>query len=619
MMGYTRAVCCVISVVMMDTHELVLCDISEMMELCCVISVELVHKPVSAVEVAFACWINAKSSEAFGTFGFDIHHRYSDTVKDFLDVDGLPAKGSLDYYSAMAHRDQLFKARRLATSTATTPVLTFFGGNDTFRLSSLGLLDFWMSGLHRIEVVLDVKLVTFLEVAQFDDLHYAIVAVGTPPLTFLVALDTGSDLFWLPCDCTNCVRSLNSTSGKQLDLNIYSPSTSSTSQSIPCNSTMCGPRRGCAVRLNACAYQEVYLSSNTSSTGILVDDVLHLGTDQNPQGIVEAPITLGYVFRLLYRNVLWFDIFTADFSFRDEALMLFYHFRCGMIQTGDFLDAAAINGLFGLGMDNVSVPSILASKGLTANSFSMCFGPDGIGRIEFGDKGSPDQSVTPFNIEQPHPSYNVTVTQISVESNVTDLEFTAIFDSGTSFTYLNDPAYSVIVQGFDAQITEPRYQPVRKIIFDYCYELSATQTSYVVPNLNFTMKGGNQLSITAPTIVIPRQGGYAYCLAVVKSADINIIGQNFMTGYRMVFDREEMVLGWTASDCYDSVSSNNGSNTLPVTRAALLVLLHLPFWSQKPRPTELAQLLYHHCHHHRQQDRSSETMQPGLIPWLTVF
>ncbi|KAK4384303.1 Aspartyl protease family protein 1 [Sesamum angolense] len=536
MMGYTRAVCCVISVVMMGYTRAVCCVISvEMMEytrvVCCVISVELVHKPVSAVEqlmmycknstvggflflIAFACWINAKSSEAFGTFGFDIHHRYSDTVKDFLDVDGLPAKGSLDYYSAMAHRDQLFKARRLATSTATTPVLTFFGGNDTFRLSSLGLLDFWMSGLHRIEVVLDVKLVTFLEVAQFDDstverggsnqtkslCTMQLLLCGTPPLTFLVALDTGSDLFWLPCDCTNCVRSLNSTSGKQLDLNIYSPSTSST--------------RG--------------IFSNTSSTGILVDDVLHLGTDQNPQGIVEAPITLGYVFRLLYRNVLWFDIFTADFSFRDEALMLFYHFRCGMIQTGDFLDAAAINGLFGLGMDNVSVPSILASKGLTANSFSMCFGPDGIGRIEFGDKGSPDQSVTPFNIEQPHPSYNVTVTQISVESNVTDLEFTAIFDSGTSFTYLNDPAYSVIVQGFDAQITEPRYQPVRKIIFDYCYELSATQTSYVVPNLNFTMKGGNQLSITAPTIVIPRQGGYAYCLAVVKSADINIIGRKMM-------------------------------------------------------------------------------------------
>ncbi|KAI3448622.1 hypothetical protein Pfo_005287 [Paulownia fortunei] len=318
-----------------------------------------------------------------------------------------------------------------------------------------------------------------------------------------------------------------------LDLNIYSPSTSSTSMPVPCNSTMCGRRRGCSLRRNACAYQEVYLSSNTSTTGILVDDVLHLGTDASPQDIVDAPITLG----------------------------------CGIIQTGDFLDGAAINGLFGLGMDNISVPSILADKGLAANSFSMCFGPDGLGRIDFGDKGSPDQKVTPFNLQQSHPTYNITVTQIAVENNVTDLEFTAIFDSGTSFTYLNDPAYSVIAESFNSQITnEPPYQPETRIIFDYCYALSATQDSYIVPNLNLTMKGGNQFFITAPTIVIPRQGGYAYCLAIVKSEDINIIGQNFMTGYRIVFDREEMVLGWKESDCYNSISSNNKSNTLPVNK-----------------------------------------------------
>lgn len=79
--------------------------------------------------------------------------------------------------------------------------------------------------------------------------------------------------------------------------------------------------------------------------------------------------------------------------------MCFFYIRCGLVQTGDFIDSAAINGLFGLGMDNVSVPSILANKGLTANSFSMCFGRDGLGRVEFGDKGSPDQQVTPFNLE----------------------------------------------------------------------------------------------------------------------------------------------------------------------------------------------------------------------------
>ncbi|KAL8553776.1 hypothetical protein ACS0TY_002167 [Phlomoides rotata] len=449
--------------------------------------------------IVFACWINARSGEAFG---FDIHHRYSDTVKDFLTVDGLPEKGSLDYYAAMAHRDHLSKSRRLATTPAASPFLTFLGGNDTYRLSSLGFL------------------------------HYSIVTVGTPPLTFLVALDTGSDLFWLPCECTSCARSLNSSSasGRPLSLNIYSPNNSSTSLPVPCNSTKCGQRRACAPRRNACAYQEVYLSSNTSSTGILVDDVLHLGTDANPQKPVNASITLG----------------------------------CGIVQTGDFLDGAAINGLFGLGMDEVSVPSILANKGLAANSFSMCFGADGIGRIEFGDKGSSSQRVTPINLEGRHPTYNVTVTQIALEKNVTDLEFSVIFDSGTSFTYLTDPSYSVIAEGFNSQVTEPRYQPETRIIFDYCYALGATQKSYSVPNLNFTMKGGHQFFVNNLTIVIPRRGGgAAYCLAIVKSEDIDIIGQNFMAGYRLVFDREENVLGWEDADCYDA---NNGSSNLPVSK-----------------------------------------------------
>ncbi|KAI3839017.1 hypothetical protein MKW92_006241, partial [Papaver armeniacum] len=71
---------------------------------------------------------------------------------------------------------------------------------------------------------------------------------------------------------------------------------------------------------------------------------------------------------------------------------------CGQVQTGLFLDGVAPNGIFGLGIDKTSVPSILSSQGLIANSFSMCFGFDEMGRIKFGDKGSSDQNETPFNL-----------------------------------------------------------------------------------------------------------------------------------------------------------------------------------------------------------------------------
>ncbi|EYU44072.1 hypothetical protein MIMGU_mgv1a0266071mg, partial [Erythranthe guttata] len=64
------------------------------------------------VTLVIVILLSLTSIEAFGTFGFDIHHRYSDTVKQFLNVDGLPEKGTVHYYAAMAHRDQLFKGRR---------------------------------------------------------------------------------------------------------------------------------------------------------------------------------------------------------------------------------------------------------------------------------------------------------------------------------------------------------------------------------------------------------------------------------------------------------------------------------------------------------------------------
>ena len=69
------------------------------------------------------------------------------------------------------------------------------------------------------------------------------------------------------------------------------------------------------------------------------------------------------------------------------------------MQTGAFLDGAAVDGLLGLGMDKVSVPSVLHAAGLVASdSFSMCFSPDGLGRINFGDAGRRGQAETPFTV-----------------------------------------------------------------------------------------------------------------------------------------------------------------------------------------------------------------------------
>ncbi|XP_057500105.1 aspartyl protease family protein 1-like isoform X1 [Actinidia eriantha] len=438
--------------------------------------------------------------EGFGTFGFDIHHRYSDPVKAILDLHGLPEKGSVEYFAAMAHRDRFHRGRNLAGAAA--PPLTFITGNDTYRFGSLGYL------------------------------HYANVSVGSPGQWFLVALDTGSDLFWLPCDCIMCsMAGLVTISGQEL--NPYSLNNSSTSAEVPCNSTFCGRPSQCSSTRNTCPYQVRYLYNDTLSSGVLVEDVLHLTTDDSQLKEVDARITFG----------------------------------CGMVQTGMFLEGVAPNGLFGLGMGNISVPSVLANKGLAANSFSMCFGPEGVGRISFGDKGSTEQDETPFNLEQSYPTYNVSMTQVSVGENVTDLSFSAIFESGIGFTQLNDPAYTAISESFNSQVQEKRQRNDSRIPFEYCYDLSANQSRFEVPDVNLTMKGGKQFHVTHPFVIVYIKDSHGeqfiptmYCLAIVKSGDVNIIGQNFMTGYRIVFDREKMVLGWEASNCYDA----NNYSTLPI-------------------------------------------------------
>ncbi|KAL4645549.1 hypothetical protein ACB092_02G242500 [Castanea dentata] len=232
-------------------------------------------------------------------------------------------------------------------------------------------------------------------------------------------------------------------------------------------------------------------------------------------------------------------------------------------------------------MDNISVPSTLARLGLASNSFSMCFGPDGIGRIKFGDNGSSDQRKTPFNIRSTHPTYNISITQTTVGKIVSALELSAIFDSGTSFTSLKDPAYTFISESFNSQVLERRHPSDSQIPFEYCYDLSVnlSQPNYTInitiPDINLTMKGGDQYSLIDPlAVVTTNKGGYMYCLALLKNEVINIIGQNFMTGYNIVFDREKVVLGWKASNCYD----DENFSTLPISPS------HSPAYSPAHSP-----------------------------------
>ncbi|XP_051127056.1 aspartyl protease family protein 1 isoform X2 [Andrographis paniculata] len=360
-------------------------------------------------------------------------------------------------------------------------------------------------------------------------LHYTTVTLGTPGIKFLVALDTGSDLFWVPCATED-----DSPYASDFDFRVYDPHGSATSRIVTCDSDLCMRDDGCNDMSSPCPYHVSYISSDTSSSGILVEDVLQLKTvDKNPE-LIKAFVTFG----------------------------------CGQVQTGSFLDIAAPNGLLGLGLEKVAVPSILYRDGYIENSFSMCFGDDGTGRIFFGDKGSPDQEETPFHMNPFHPTYSVNVTQVRVGTSVVDSQFTALFDSGTSFTYLVEPTYTMVADSFHLHIQDHRRPPDPRIPFEYCYTMSPDMNTSLIPVMSLSMDGGGQMVVQDPIIVISTPLELIYCLAVVENQELNIIGQNFMTGYRIVFNREKLVLGWKKSNCYGDTGDSNDFEARSVNYAA---------------------------------------------------
>lgn len=95
---------------------------------------------VSLAWMMLVVGLASESCYGLGTFGFDIHHRLSDPVKGILGIaDDFPLKGSPQYYAAMAHRDRIFRGRRLAADHHTP--LTFAAGNDTYQIPAFGLYD----------------------------------------------------------------------------------------------------------------------------------------------------------------------------------------------------------------------------------------------------------------------------------------------------------------------------------------------------------------------------------------------------------------------------------------------------------------------------------------------
>ncbi|KAL9278999.1 Aspartic proteinase-like protein 1 [Arabidopsis thaliana] len=451
-------------------------------------------------------------------FSSRLIHRFSDegraSIKTPSSSDSLPKKQSLEYYRLLAESD--FRRQRMNLGAKVQSLVpsegskTISSGND------------------------------------FGWLHYTWIDIGTPSVSFLVALDTGSNLLWIPCNCVQCAP-LTSTYYSSLatkDLNEYNPSSSSTSKVFLCSHKLCDSASDCESPKEQCPYTVNYLSGNTSSSGLLVEDILHLTYNTNNRlmngsSSVKARVVIG----------------------------------CGKKQSGDYLDGVAPDGLMGLGPAEISVPSFLSKAGLMRNSFSLCFDEEDSGRIYFGDMGPSIQQSTPF-LQLDNNKYSGYIVGVEAccigNSCLKQTSFTTFIDSGQSFTYLPEEIYRKVALEIDRHINATS-KTFEGVSWEYCYESSAEPK---VPAIKLKFSHNNTFVIHKPLFVFQQsQGLVQFCLPISPSGQegIGSIGQNYMRGYRMVFDRENMKLGWSPSKCQEdkieppqaSPGSTSSPNPLP--------------------------------------------------------
>lgn len=97
--------------------------------------------------------------------------------------------------------------------------------------------------------------------------------------------------FWFFVDLQQYVNLL----WQEFELSIYNPEFSSTSKNVTCNNSLCAHRNRCPGTFSNCPYSVSYVSAQTSTSGILVEDVLHLTREDNHHESVEAYVTFGSV------------------------------------------------------------------------------------------------------------------------------------------------------------------------------------------------------------------------------------------------------------------------------------------------------------------------------------
>ncbi|KAH7565849.1 hypothetical protein JRO89_XS08G0025400 [Xanthoceras sorbifolium] len=358
--------------------------------------------------------------------------------------------------------------------------------------------------------------------------------VGTPAQKFTLILDTSTELTWVNCRY-RCGRNCIKHNTTQPHRKVFKADLSSSFKTVPCLSQMCKvdlmnlfSLTRCPMPLNPCAYDYRYLDGS-AALGIFANETVTLGLANGRKKKLK--------------NVL---IGCSD-SFKGQSF-------------------ANADGVVGLAHHKYSFANKASPK--FGGKFSYCL-VDHLSHknvsnyLMFG--GSKNESLLSGNVRYTKlelrlisPFYAVNVMGISIGGVMLKIPFTVwdaksgggtIIDSGTSLTFLTEPAYKPVMSALEMSVS--RFERLKQdgLPMDYCFNATGFVES-LVPKLVFHFADGARFEPHTKSYIIDVADGVK-CLGFVPVTwpGISSIGNIMQQNHLWEFNLRESKLGFAPSIC----------------------------------------------------------------------
>ncbi|KAG5059993.1 hypothetical protein JHK87_001022 [Glycine soja] len=372
--------------------------------------------------------------------------------------------------------------------------------------------------------------------------YFADLRLGSPPQRLLLVADTGSDLLWVKCSA--CRRNCSSS------ISAFLPRHSTSFSPHHCYDSPCQlvphppshKNRLCHNRTKLhtpCRYQYSYADGSTS-TGFFSKETITLNTTSSTLLTTLKKLSFGCGFR-----------------------------TSGPSVTGHSFNGA--QGVMGLGRGPISFTSQLSNTN-TKHTFSYCLldytlSPPPTSYLTIGP--TPNDAVsqnsftyTPLLTNPFSPSfYYISIQSVSVDGvrlPISESVFRidahgnggTVVDSGTTLSFLAEPAYGKILAAFRLRVRLPAVESAATLGFDLCVNVSGVARPRL-PRLRFRLAGKAVLSPPAGNYFIePAEG--VKCLAVQPvrpGSGFSVIGNLMQQGYLFEFDLDRSRIGFTRHGC----------------------------------------------------------------------